>query len=103
MPLQGFTILVTNVRMVGGQRVLQAAIRQIEGVSSGNTLVAFMEISDFCKPVLRALKILWLNDNVNVNDWLGGHSGDRGAPDMLDTAILSGQNRVKTVSQLFKP
>ena len=62
-----------------------------------------MEISDFCKPILCALKILWLNDNVNVNDWLGSHSGDRGATDMLDAAIPSGQNRVKTVSQLFEP
>ena len=62
-----------------------------------------MEISDLCQPVLCALKILWLNDNVNVNDWLGGHSGDRGAPDMLEAAIPSGQNRVKTVSQLFEP
>ena len=92
MPLQRFTILVTNVGMVGGQRSLKATIRQIKGISSGNAQVAFMEISDFCKPILRTLEILWLNDNVNVNDWLGGHSGDRCATDMLDAAIPSGQN-----------
>ena len=62
-----------------------------------------MEISDLCEPILRALKILWLNDNVNVNDWLGDHSGNRCATDMLDAAIPSGQNRVKTASQLFEP
>ena len=75
--------------MVGRQRFLQSTIRQIKGISSGNAQVTFMEISDLLKPVLRALKILPLNDNVNINDGLRGHSSDRCATDMLDAAIPS--------------